>query len=82
MDRDFVDRYNHELIDIHRLSPEGMDSQLQHLRTQVLRHVAETGSQWGQQILADFRDFVGKFWVVKPRAASLETLIDALRRAA
>ena len=82
MDRDFVDRYNHELIDIHRLSPEGMDSQLQHLRMQVLRHVAETGSEWGQQILADFRDFVGKFWVVKPRAASLETLIEALRRAA
>jgi len=82
LDRDFVDRYNHELIDIHRLSLEGMDSQLQHLRAQIMRHVQETGSEWGQQILSDFRDFVGKFWVVKPRAASLETLIDALKRAA
>src|SRR3546814_7095579 len=27
MDRDFVDRYNHELIDLHRLSPEGMRSE-------------------------------------------------------
>jgi glutamate synthase (NADPH/NADH) large chain len=82
LDRDFVDRYNHELIDIHRLSTEGMEGQLQHLRSQVQRHVDETGSAWGQRILEEFRDFVGKFWVVKPRAASLESLIDALRRAA
>ncbi|MEJ5209131.1 glutamate synthase large subunit [Denitratimonas sp. CY0512] len=82
MERDFVDRYNHELIDIHRFSPESMDSQIQHLRQQILHHVAHTGSVWGQQILGDFRDFVGKFWVVKPRAASLESLINTLRRAA
>jgi len=82
LDRDFVDRYNHELIDIHRLSPEGMDSQLQHLRNQILRHVEETDSAWGREILDDFRDFVGKFWVVKPRAASLDSLIETLRRAA
>jgi glutamate synthase (NADPH) large chain len=25
LERDFVDRYNHELIDIHRISPEGME---------------------------------------------------------
>src|SRR3546814_12160207 len=31
MDRDFVDRYNHELIDLHRLSPEGMEHHVQHL---------------------------------------------------
>ena len=82
LDRDFVDRINHELIDIHRLSPEGMDSQLQHLRQQIERHVQETGSVWAGQLLEDFRDYVGKFWVVKPRAASLDSLIDALRRAA
>ena len=82
LERDFVDRYNHELIDIHRISSEGMESQLQHLRGQIVRHVEETGSVWGRKILEEFRDFVGKFWVVKPRAASLETLIDALKRAA
>jgi glutamate synthase (NADPH/NADH) large chain len=32
MERDFVDRYNHELIDIHRVSPEGMGTHVQHLR--------------------------------------------------
>ncbi len=82
MERDFVDRYNHELIDILRLSPEGMENYLQHLRGLVLRHVEETNSVWGNSILTDYRDFLGKFWLVKPKAASLESLVETLRRAA
>ena len=82
LDRDFVDRYNHELIDIHRISPEGFESHRQHLHTLVTRHRELTGSIWAQQILDEFRDYVGKFWLVKPKAASLESLTESLRRAA
>jgi len=82
VDRDFVDRYNHELIDILRLSPEGMEHHVHHLRKVVLKHVYETGSAWGRTLLTEYRDFLGKFWLVKPKAASLESLVDALRRAA
>jgi len=82
LERDFVDRYNHELGDIVRVAPEGMESHLQHLRTLIGRHVAETGSVWGEQILNDFRSFMGKFWLVKPKAASVDSLIESLRRAA
>ncbi len=82
MDRDFVDRYNHELIDILRISPEGMEHHQQHLRNLISAHVRETESAWGQRLLGEFRDFAGKFWLVKPKAASLESLVDALRRAA
>ncbi len=82
MERDFVDRYNHELIDIHRVSPEGMESHVQHLRGLIAQHVAATGSLWGEQILNDFRSFVGKFWVVKPKAAAIDSLLENLRRAA
>ena len=81
-DRDFVDRYNHELIDILRISPEGMENHLQHLRGLIADHVRETGSEWGRTLLEEFRDYLGKFWLVKPKAASLESLVDALRRAA
>lgn len=81
-DRDFVDRYNHELIDIHRISPEGFESYRQHLYRLVGRHRELTGSIWAQQILDGFRDYVGKFWLVKPKAASIESLADTLRRAA
>ena len=82
LDRDFVDRYNHELIDIHRISPEGFESHRQHLHTLVARHRELTGSIWAQQILDEFRDYVGKFWLVKPKAASIDSLNETLRRAA
>jgi glutamate synthase (NADPH/NADH) large chain len=41
-----------------------------------------TGSDWGQEILDDFRSYIGKFWLVKPKAADLESLVLSLRRAA
>jgi glutamate synthase (NADPH/NADH) large chain len=82
MERDFVDRYNHDLIDIHRVSPEGMGVHVQHLRGLIGQHVAETGSAWGAQLLNDFRSYIGRFWVVKPKAAAIGSLLENLRRAA
>jgi glutamate synthase (NADPH/NADH) large chain len=82
MERDFVDRYNHELIDIHRVSPEGMGTHVQHLRGLIEQHVAATGSVWGATLLNDFRSYIGKFWVVKPKAAAIGSLLENLRRAA
>jgi glutamate synthase (NADPH/NADH) large chain len=82
MDRDFVDRYNHELVDIHRISMEGMEQNLHHLRGLIEAHVRETDSRWGAQILNDFRTYIGRFWLVKPKAAAIDTLIENLRRAA
>jgi glutamate synthase (NADPH) large chain len=47
-ERDFVDRYNHELIDIHRITPETMEAHLHHLRGLLEAHARETGSVWGR----------------------------------
>ena len=82
LDRDFVDRYNHELIDILRINHEGFEAHRSHLTDLLETHVALTGSVFAQRVLDDFRDFLGKFWLVKPKAASLESLADDLRRAA
>ena len=82
INRDFVDRYNHELIDIHRINPESMETHLHHLRALIVDHIDATGSEWGQQILDDYRSFLPKFWLVKPKAAELSSLIESLRRAA
>jgi glutamate synthase (NADPH/NADH) large chain len=82
IDRCFVDRYNHELIDIHRITPETMEVNLHHLRSLITQHVEATGSEWGSQILEDYRTFMPKFWVVKPKAAELGSLIASLRQAA
>jgi len=82
VEREFVDRYNHELVDIHRISLEGMENHLQHLRALLRNHIEHTGSVWAGRLLADFRDALHKFWLVKPKAASLEALTEELRRAA
>ena len=82
IDREFVDLYNHELIDIHRITPESMEAHLHHLRNLLITHVEVTGSVWGKAILEDYRTYLHKFWVVKPKAAQLGTLIGALRQAA
>ncbi len=82
LERNFVDRYNHELIDISRFHPEGMQSHVQHLEGLLERHFIETRSDWAQEIVNDLRTFLPKFWVVKPKAASIDSLIDNLRRAA
>jgi glutamate synthase (NADPH) large chain len=82
LERDFVDRYNHELIDISRIHAESMQSHLQHLEGLLTQHVAETGSVWAEEIVNDLRSYIGKFWVVKPKAASIDSLLENLRRAA
>ncbi len=82
LDRDFVDHYNHDLIDIHRIKPESMEAHVHHLRALVNEHVGYTGSRWGAEILDDLRTFLPKFWVVKPKASELSSLIKSLRQAA
>ena len=81
-DRTFIDRYNHELIDTYRLMPEAMESYALYLQTLIERHVAATGSVHGQTILEDFADYLPKFWMLKPKASDLETLISSLSAAA
>jgi len=78
-DRGFIDRYNSELVEIHRVSAEYMEPYRNHLRSEIKEFVAETGSQWGALLLDNFEDYVGKFWLVKPKAADLDRLLSRLR---
>ena len=78
----FVDRYNNELIDIHRLNGESMHSYRHFLRDVIDEYVQETGSKWAQSILDDFYVASSKFWLVKPKAASLAELLTTLHKAA
>jgi glutamate synthase (NADPH/NADH) large chain len=59
-----------------------MEQNLHHLRGLIEAHVRETGSHLGAEILNDLRTFIGRFWLVKPKAAAINTLIENLRRAA
>ncbi|MCP5335869.1 MAG: glutamate synthase large subunit, partial [Oceanospirillaceae bacterium] len=75
----FVDKYNHELVDIHRITSEETEAHRSHLRSVLSEFVAETGSAWGQELLSNFESYVGKFWLVKPKAAGLQQLLDSTR---
>ena len=74
-DSHFAKRYNNELIDIHRITNETMEEYRQFLREKLAGHVRLTGSVRGQQILADFDNAVAKFYLVKPKAAKLDSLL-------
>jgi len=79
--RSFVDLYNMELVEIQRITSEATEAYRHHLEGMITEFVAETGSAWGQKILDNFEYFVGKFWLVKPKAASLQGLLEHTRAA-
>ena len=78
-DRGFIDRINSELVEVHRVSSEAMEAYRHYLRDNIREFVAETQSDWGQHILDNFEDYVGKFWLVTPKAADFEKLLSRLR---
>ena len=79
MERDFIDRFNHELVEIHRIVGESAEAHRHFLRDNIREFTAETGSAWGQTILDDFEDYIGRFWLVKPKAADFDMLLSRLR---
>jgi glutamate synthase (NADPH/NADH) large chain len=74
----FVDKYNHELIDIHRLTLEHMQAYANFLQEMLTDFTQETGSAWGREILDNFGDYLGKFWLVTPKTAEITTMLDGL----
>ncbi|HET9122000.1 MAG TPA: glutamate synthase large subunit, partial [Acidiferrobacteraceae bacterium] len=74
-DQQFADRYNHELVDTHRISGESMGEYRAFLRTRMEEHVARTGSAHAQRMLAQWEDVMPRFWLVKPKARRLDTLL-------
>ena len=78
-DRSFIDRFNSELVEIHRVSGEAMEAYRHHLRDNIREFVRETGSAWGEHLLENFEDYVGRFWLVKPKAADFNKLLSRLR---
>ena len=76
--RQFVDKYNHELIEIHRVHSESTTAHRAYLRRLIEEFVSETGSVKGQDILDNFADYIHNFWLVSPKAADVKTLLDSL----
>jgi glutamate synthase (NADPH/NADH) large chain len=80
--KDFVDRYNHELVDIHRLQAAELEPHRQHLRSIIEEHARRTDSARAHEILGDFDAYLQRFWLVKPKAMEIGDLLDLLDNAA
>ncbi|MFL0810380.1 MAG: glutamate synthase large subunit [Agarilytica sp.] len=75
----FTDKHNRE-VEITRVSTQMLEAYRNHLRGIITEFAEETNSVWGQHILENFSDYVGKFWLVKPKASNLNTLLDSLKK--
>ncbi|NBB04877.1 glutamate synthase large subunit [Pseudomonas monteilii] len=79
MDNSFVDKLNHELVEIQRISGEAMEAYRSHLARVLDEYVEETGSEWGRELSENLDDYVRRFWLVKPKAANLKQLLSSTR---
>ena len=79
LDRTFVDKYNSELVEIHRIRGEDMEEYRSYLRGILDDFFEATGSRWGKELSKHFEDYVSKFWLVKPKAANLQQLMATTR---
>ena len=74
-----VDHYNHELIELNRISTESMEEHKEFLSRILDEHIVETGSAWAYKIRNEFDFYSRKFWLVKPKAANLQTLLKTTK---
>ncbi len=68
-------RYNNELVDLNRINDENTGEYRAYLRGRIEQHVLYTGSARGRWMLENFNDVVNRFWLVKPKALTLDSLL-------
>ena len=79
MDNSFVDRVNNELVNLQRITGEAMEAYRSHLQDVLREYVVETASEWGAELLDNLDDYLRRFWLVKPKAANLASLLSSTR---
>ncbi|MDF4851089.1 glutamate synthase large subunit, partial [Vibrio parahaemolyticus] len=78
--QDFQGRVNNESVEAISLSDLYIHQE--HLRGLIAEHLEETGSSHAEHILANFDEWIPKFYLVKPQAADLNTLLGHQSRSA
>lgn len=72
-DGEFRKRVNSELVEV--LEVNSLAIHEEHLRGLITEHVQRTGSQWGEEILADWQAWADKFALVKPKSSDVKALL-------
>ncbi|MDH5648425.1 MAG: glutamate synthase large subunit [Gammaproteobacteria bacterium] len=81
LDNSFVDKHNAD-VDAQRITTENTEPYRNYLRATISEFIDETGSSWARHILDNFDDMIGRFWLIKPKAADMATLLSTLRQEA
>ncbi len=74
-DGDFAHRYNNELVDIQRIHTEPTVEYRHFLKQRIEVHLLHTSSPRAAWMLENFSDIAAQFWLVKPKAATLDSLL-------
>ncbi|MGR2768386.1 glutamate synthase large subunit [Photobacterium ganghwense] len=72
-DGDFAGRVNPELVEALPLAE--LKIHQEHLRGLIDQHLEHTGSSRAQEILAEFDQWIPKFYLAKPKSADVNTLL-------
>lgn len=78
-DRSFADKFNDELVEIDKIVSEEMEVYRNHLRQLLAEFVATTASVRGAHILSNFDEYLNRFWLVKPKAATVDSLMENMQ---
>ncbi|PIX95694.1 MAG: glutamate synthase large subunit [Hydrogenophilales bacterium CG_4_10_14_3_um_filter_63_21] len=70
-----AEKYNNELVDINRINDEKTGEHRAFLREKLEKHLRYTGSARAQWMLENFDDVVNRFWLVKPKALTLDSVL-------
>ncbi|WP_181252004.1 glutamate synthase-related protein, partial [Yersinia pseudotuberculosis] len=79
-DSEFRKRVNPELVEV--LDVEQLAIHEEHLRGLITEHVQLTGSSRGEEILANWPEWVTKFALVKPKSSDVKALLGHRSRSA
>jgi glutamate synthase (NADPH/NADH) large chain len=71
----FVHRYNNELIDMHRIDTESTVDYRHFLKKRLEAHLLHTHSTRARWMLENFDEVVARYWLVKPKAVTLDSLL-------
>ena len=81
-DHQFADRYNHDLVETYRMDVESMGVERKLLYSLILEHSLQTKSVWSAEVHRRFFEYLPQFWVVKPKAANITSVVNILQKSA
>ncbi|MGY0400056.1 MAG: GltB/FmdC/FwdC-like GXGXG domain-containing protein [Ostreibacterium sp.] len=81
-DNHFVDKYNKSSVDVSRIISDDMVQCREYLHEHIKRFAETTGSTFARELINNFEYFTSRFWLIKPKAEELTSLMTQFTRAA